>query len=338
VKRRAPFARFALPAAVLVAGCHSPRSVLSPAGPPAQILAKLGWPILLGCLVVSAIMTALIVWLAARRTGSFAAHAPLQAGGGMRWVIVGGFVIPGVAFTAVYVATVGTLAAFPMNHEDHPPAQVRLVGHQWWWEVEYLLGDLPDHFRTANELHVPIDRPIEIELASADVIHSFWVPRLHGKVDLIPGVVNHIEIVASQAGTYLGACAEFCGLQHAGMRFRVIAESPTEFARWLAHERSPAAQPVTLEAARGQTVFMNGPCPVCHTVAGTQALATVGPNLTHIGGRATIAAGWLPEDLATLHAWVVNAPSLKPGTQMPALTQFSGPDLHDLVAYLEDLK
>jgi cytochrome c oxidase subunit II len=151
--------------ATIVAGCGSPRSVLSPAGPPAKILAALGWPILLGCLVISAIMTALLIWVAGRRSGSFAAHAPVDAGGGMRWVIVGGLVIPGIAFTAVYVATVGTLAAFPMNHEDHPPAQIRVLGHQWWWEVEYLVGALPDHFRTANEIHVPVGQPIEIELA-----------------------------------------------------------------------------------------------------------------------------------------------------------------------------
>ncbi|HVV52480.1 MAG TPA: cytochrome c oxidase subunit II [Polyangia bacterium] len=331
-------ARLALPAAVLLGGCSWQRSVLSPAGPPARILAELGWPILLVCLAASAIMTALLAWVAARRTGSFAEHAPVGAGGGMRWVIVGGLVIPGVAFTAAYVATVGTLTAFPMNHQDHPPAQIRVVGHRWWWEVEYLLGDLPQHFKTANEIHVPVDQPMELELASADVIHSFWAPRLHGKIDLVPGVVNHLEISVAEPGTYEGACAEFCGLQHAGMRFRVIAESPADFARWLAHQRSPAAAPSTEEAARGAGVFMNGACPVCHTVAGTRALATVGPNLTHIGARGTIAAAWLPKDLATLHAWVVDAPSLKPGTQMPALAELSGPDLHDLIAYLEDLR
>ncbi|HEX3902536.1 MAG TPA: cytochrome c oxidase subunit II [Polyangia bacterium] len=324
--------------AAFIAGCSSPRAILSPAGPPARILAQLGWPLLVGSLVVSAIMAALIVWVGSRRPGSFAEHAPVSAGGGMRWVVIGGFVIPGIAFTAVYVATLGTLSAFPANHDDHAPAQIRVVGHQWWWEVEYLMGELPQRFKTANEIHIPSDRPVELELVSADVIHSFWVPRLHGKVDLIPGMVNHIELRASEPGTYSGSCAEFCGLQHAGMRFRVIVDSPAAFAAWLGRERSPAAGPADPQAARGETVFMNGACPVCHTVAGTGALATVGPNLTHVGSRGTIAAGWLSKDLATLHAWVVNAPSLKPGTQMPALTQFSGPDLHDLVAYLEGLK
>jgi cytochrome c oxidase subunit 2 len=335
--RRGPAATWGIGTALLV-GCSSPRAILSPAGPPAQILAQLGWPLLIGALLISVIMAALIVWLGSRRPGTFAEHAPVNAGGGMRWVVVGGFVIPGIAFTAVYVATLGTLSAFPANHDDHAPAQIRVVAHQWWWEVEYLMGDLPQHFKTANEIHIPSDRPIEIELASADVIHSFWVPRLHGKVDLIPGIVNHIEIRASAPGTYVGSCAEFCGLEHAAMRFRVIAESPTDFAVWLTHERGPATPPANLQAERGEAIFMNGACPVCHTVAGTGALATVGPSLTHVGSRGTIAAGWLPVDLATLHAWVVNAPSLKPGTSMPALTQFSGPALHDLVAYLEGLK
>ncbi|MFL5305672.1 MAG: cytochrome c oxidase subunit II [Polyangia bacterium] len=317
---------------------NSPRSILAPAAPAAEILAKLGWPSLVGCTAVSVVMAILLVVVAVRHRGSFAEHAPVHAGGGLRWVVIGGFIIPGIAFTAAYVATIGSLRAFPMSDGAPGPADIRIIGHQWWWEVDYLMGDTAQHFKTANEIHVPTDRPVNIELVSADVIHSFWVPRLHGKVDLIPGLDNHIEIRAPQPGTYEGSCAEFCGLQHARMRFLVMADKPADFAAWIARQRQPAPPPATLQAARGETVFMGGPCPVCHAIQGTRALASAGPDLTHLGSRQTIGAGWLPKDVATLHAWIMNAPSLKPGVQMPQLTWFNGPELHDLVAYLEGLK
>jgi cytochrome c oxidase subunit II len=322
------------------AGCvrSTPHSMLAPAAPAAEILAKLGWPTLVGFTVVSIAMAALLVLVAARRSGSFAEHAPVRARGGLAWVVFGGFVIPGVVFTACFIATIGSLRAFPMSEGPPGPAQIRIIGHQWWWEVDYLMGDVSQHFKTANEIHLPTDRPIDIELVSADVIHSFWVPRLHGKVDLIPGLVNHIEIRAPHPGTYAGSCAEFCGLEHARMRLLVVAESPADFASWIARQRQPAAPPATAQASRGQVVFMSGPCVACHAIHGTRALAGAGPDLTHIGGRLSIGAGWLPEDVATLHAWIMNAPSLKPGVRMPMLTWFNGPDLHDLVAYLEGLK
>jgi len=316
----------------------APRSILAPAAPAAEILAKLGWPALVGFTAVSVVMAILLVVVAVRRRGSFAEHAPVHARGGMRWVVIGGFIIPGIAFTAAYVATIGSLRAFPMTEGTPGPPDIRIIGHQWWWEVEYLMGDTSDHFKTANELHLPTDRPVEIELVSADVIHSFWVPRLHGKVDLIPGTVNHIQIRAPQAGRYDGACAEFCGLEHARMRLQLVADAPADFATWIARMRQPAPPPATAQAARGQAVFMGGACPVCHAIQGTRALASAGPDLTHIGSRQMIAAGWLPQDVATLHAWIMNAPSLKPGVQMPQLTWFNGPELHDLVAYLEGLK
>jgi cytochrome c oxidase subunit 2 len=225
-----------------------------------------------------------------------------------------------------------------MDHERRSAPEIRIIGHQWWWEVEYLMGDLHQHFKTANEIHIPSDRAVEIELVSADVIHSFWAPRLHGKVDLIPGLVNHIRLRASAPGVYAGSCAEFCGLQHAHMRFTVVAESAESFARWWTHQQQSAAYDGGAGAARGEAVFMTGACPMCHRVGGTAAQASVGPDLTHIGTRQTLGAGSLPKDLATLHAWIMNAPSLKPGVKMPVLTQMSGPELHDLVTYLEALK
>src|SRR5205814_7082516 len=193
-----------------------------------------------------------------------------------------------------------------------------VLGHQWWWEVQYRMGDPNQYVATANEIHIPVGRPVDLQLVSADVIHSFWAPRLHGKVDLVPGMDNRIRLQADRPGVYQGACAEFCGLQHAHMRFVVVAEEPAAFEAWLDHERKPAAEhPPTAEAKHGKALFEGGACLLCHTVRGTNARGTVGPDLTHFAQRALIGAAF-PQNVATLHAWVTNAPSLKPGALMPA--------------------
>jgi cytochrome c oxidase subunit 2 len=315
--------------------------MLSPSGPAARRLADLGWPLLLFFTVTSAVMWGIILWIALRRTGTLAEHDDPEANGGKRWVVFGGFVVPGIAFAAAFVATLATMNSFPVDHRHEQPhhgaADIRVIGHQWWWEVQYQAAPLNDFFVTANEIHIPAGRPVDLELVSLDVIHSLWAPRLHGKVDLIPGMRNFIRLQADRPGTYPGACAEFCGLQHAHMLFKVIADEPQAYDKWLAQQRARAAEPRSEEEKRGKQVFLKGPCILCHTVRGTDARGTVGPDLTHVAARSTI-AGFLPRDLANLHAWVVNAPSLKPGTQMPALNQFSGDELHDLVAYLQSLK
>lgn len=339
--RRGPVAGAALLAAASLAwGCATsqPRSVLDAAGPAARRLENLGWPVLVGFLVTSAVMWLLLVWVARRRTGSLAEHAPIEARGGGRWLLVGGLAIPAIAFAEAYFATVYTMGTFPMGHEPEGPAQIRVVGRQWWWEVHYRIGGLTERFVTANEIHVPAGRPIDVELESRDVIHSFWVPRLHGKVDLIPGLVNRIRIQADRPGTYEGACAEFCGPQHARMRFVVIADSPEDFRRWLEHQREPAPAPATAAALRGRRLFEGAACATCHTVRGTDAKGTVGPDLTHLASRRTIAGASLTRDVATLHAWVANAQSLKPGARMPNVTQFTGGELGDVVTFLEGLE
>jgi cytochrome c oxidase subunit 2 len=317
-------------------------SVLDPAGPAARTLRDLGWPLLVGFTVTAVVMWGLIAWLAARRTGSFDEHAPVAEDDAhpKRWVLWGGFVIPGIVFTGAFVATTGVLRAMPMSHDDLTgPAEIHVIGHQWWWQLEYRPGeDTTRWFTTANEIHVPIGRPIDIALDTADVIHSFWVPRLRGKVDLVPGRTNQIRIQADVPGVYQGACAEYCGLQHAKMRFRIVAEATADYQHWLEHQRQLAVDPRDGRALAGKEVFMTAACPTCHTINGTVALATVGPDLTHVGSRRTIGAGSLPLNVATLHAWILNAPALKPGTRMPVLTQFSGRELHALVAYLEALQ
>jgi cytochrome c oxidase subunit II len=324
-----------------LAGCNSAaqnRSAINAAGPAARILAALGLPVCIGFVVVSAIMWGLIAWVAMRRTGSFDEHAPVDAEGGMSWLLIGGFVIPGIVVTGLFVATIAVMRVFPLEHGVKSTAEIRVTGQQWWWRVDYLDGAPQDYFQTANEIHIPVGRPIELELDTRDVIHSFWVPRLHGKVDLVPGVANHIRIQADEPGLYPGECAEFCGLQHAKMRFVVVAEPKDAYEEWKARQRQPAATPIDPAAMRGRKIFMGGPCPMCHSVRGTEALASFGPNLTHFGSRKTLAAGWEPNQLASLHGWIVNAQGIKPGAKMPALTFFRGAELRDLAAYLEALK
>jgi cytochrome c oxidase subunit 2 len=323
--------------APLLAGCGGARSILSPAGSGARTLAAIGWPALTAFAVVSAILALLVLWVALRRTGSFAVHAPAGASGGYGWVLIGGVAIPLVAFATAFVVTVRTMAAVHVAHPAAPP-EIAITGHQWWWQARYLDPAVAKEFVTANEIHIPVGRPIEIELRSADVVHSLWVPRLQGKVDLIPGQVTRIQLQADRPGAYEGVCAELCGPQHTNMHLLVIAEDDARYQAWRAAQLANPPAPATDESRRGAVLFMTRACVLCHTIRGTTAQAVAGPDLTHLASRRTLAAGTYPNDVATLSAWVVNAQSLKPGARMPSLNQFTGVELHQLVAYLRTLQ
>jgi cytochrome c oxidase subunit 2 len=338
--RRVPVLLGVLAAATTAAACHGPQPVFAPGGPEAREIADLGWFVILTFSAVTIVMWVLIAWLAVRRPGTLETHAPWNAGSDRRWIYIGGILVPVVILGLIFVLTLRTMGHFPMGDDEAHmgPAQIRVVGHQWWWEVQYQIGPVSQHVVTANELHIPAGRPVDIQLETSDVIHSFWVPRLHGKVDLVPGLVNRIRIQADEPGLYRGQCGEYCGPQHAHMILLVRAEPEAEFARWLEHERQPGAQPASAEAARGQTVFTDGPCAACHTVRGTTALGQVGPDLTHLASRAGLAANSLPNTDAYLEAWVTHAQSLKPNAQMPSLTAFTGEDLRALVSYLRGLQ
>jgi cytochrome c oxidase subunit 2 len=230
------------------------------------------------------------------------------------------------------------MEAFPLHDGVHRAPEVRIIGHQWRWEVHYL-GETPSQrLVTANEIHIPTGRPVDFELESADVIHSFWIPRLHGKVDLVPGLRNRIRLQADQPGMYRGECAEFCGAWHAHMRLLLIAESPEGFAQWLDRQRVPGATPGSPEAQHGQELFVSGPCGLCHTVRGTDALGSVGPDLTHLASQHGLVANTLPNDTVHLAAWVIHAQAFKPGAQIPDVTAFIGAGLQALVAYLQQLQ
>jgi cytochrome c oxidase subunit 2 len=326
--------------AALAAACRGVQPMLAPAGPEARDLARLGWFVLVVFIAVTVVMCALIFWVAIRRRGTLAEHAAWDAPNDKRWVIIGGFGIPTVILAIVFVMTLKTMAAYPMgDNEMHlRPAEIAVTGHQWWWEIEYRYGADHDHVVTANELHIPAGRPVDIELNTRDVIHSFWVPRLHGKVDLIPGFSNRIRLQADEPGLYRGECGEYCGPQHAHMILLLQADAPADFETWLTSLRKAASQPADPLAERGQSVFMDHGCVVCHTIRGTDAHGLVGPDLTHVGARYAIAGNSLPNEPGYFEAWVVHAQSLKPRARMPDIGGLSGDDLQALTHYLEGLK
>ncbi len=320
-------------------GAANGQNMLRPGGPAARTLAGANGLILLLFVAVSVVMWILIGWIAMRRRGTFAEHAPWDAGSDLRWVFVGGILVPVVILGGIFVLGLRTMAAFPMGDQmQGSTPQVRVIGHQWWWEVHYLYGGVDQQVAAANEIHVPVGRQVDIDLESRDVIHSFWVPEIHGKVDLIPGMVNRIRVQADRPAVFRGECAEYCGPQHAHMILVVRADAPDDFDRWLAHARQPAQPPPDPLSEQGMHVFMNGPCVVCHTIRGTEARGLVGPDLTHVGSRLGIAAQTLPNDIASVEAWVTHAQSLKPYAQMPSLSMFTGREARALAAYLRALQ
>jgi cytochrome c oxidase subunit 2 len=224
------------------------------------------------------------------------------------------------------------LAAMPAD-----ALHIRVTANQWWWDVEYVDANPSRRVRTANELVIPVGRPVTLELTSSDVIHSFWVPALQGKKDLLPGYVTTLQLRASRAGRYTGECAEFCGFQHAHMSIDVDAKPELDYAAWYEAQIAAAPEPADEQRRRGRDVFLGSTCVMCHAVAGTEAGARLGPDLTHLASRSRIAAGTLPNDAASLAAWIADPQSIKPGTRMPA-TALSAEDAAMLVTYLRSLR
>lgn len=214
---------------------------------------------------------------------------------------------------------------------------VEVAGNQWWWYVRYQNDQASRTVVTANEIHIPVGRPVMIRGTSNDVIHSFWVPNLHGKRDLIPSRVNAEWIQADRAGRYRGQCAEFCGAQHAHMALWVIAEEPAQFEAWMDHQREPAVEPADQKRERGRAIFLNNACVYCHTIAGTPAMGQTGPDLTHFGSRLTLAAGTLPNTKGNLGGWIVDPQNIKPGNRM-ATVPLQADEIEPLLDYLESLK
>lgn len=334
--------------ALLLSGCHTLQSSYDAHGAAAEKISHLSWFMTILFLIVTIVMWALFAIAFYRRRGDLTEHEPIDASGGEGWIAIGGIAIPLVVLTILFVWGLDLLRAFPihgmhganshdaMAHSMKP--DILIIGHQWWWEIHYLNDDQSKQVATANELHLPVGRPVNIRLETQDVMHSFWVPALHGKVDLIPGQPNFLRIEAGAPGEYQGQCAEYCGAEHARMRLLAIAQTPDEYQAWLDAQVQPGHEPTTDAAKAGQQVFLAGPCSMCHTVRGTQALGTVAPDLTHIGSRQMIAANYYRNNDAYLEAWITHAQSLKPEAEMPNITHFTGKQLADLVAYLRQLQ
>ncbi|MBZ9936990.1 cytochrome c oxidase subunit II [Mesorhizobium sp. BR1-1-16] len=212
-----------------------------------------------------------------------------------------------------------------------------VTGDQWWWQVRYEDSQANRTFTTANEIHIPVGQPVKVKLESNDVIHSFWVPSLAGKEDLIPGHQNEIYLKAERPGVYRGQCAEFCGYQHAHMSFLVVADEIPDFEAWRSRQVATAASPTGEEAAAGQRVFLSRGCSICHTVRGTPAGGKVGPDLTHVASRKTVAAGTLPLSRGSLAAWIADPQAIKPGTNMPRVA-LDPDELNAVVAYVAGLQ
>ena len=310
-------------------GFDSPMTTVLPSSDLGRVIHDLfmaisGWVLFIFVVVEALLLFA--VWRFRSRPGlgepkPVHGHLGLELG----WTLVPVLIV--IAIAAPTIAAV-------FRTQATPPAgalKVEVIGHQWWWEVRY-----PDlGVTTANELHLPVGRPVSLSLKSADVIHSFWVPRLGGKRDMIPGRVNSLNFTVTEAGEYTGQCAEFCGVSHANMRLLVIAQSPAEFEAWTGHLKAPPAPPAR-EAAQGLQAFLAGGCVACHAIQGV-AFGVVGPDLTHFGSRKTLAAGLLPNIPEHLARWLANPPLVKPGTLMPKLP-LTQAQLSALVAYLGSLK
>jgi cytochrome c oxidase subunit 2 len=317
--------------ALSLAGCANDHSALDPKGTHARDISNLWWLLFGISAVVFAVVLMLVVLGVVRRRG-LDRDTTDEPGGHSALVTWGGVVIPTVVLVGTFVAVMFTLDAVSSKPGHGRGVTVDVVGRQWFWDVRY-----PDAaVTTANEIHIPTGEPVTVRVTSDDVIHSFWVPPLDRKIDAIPGRTNSITMNADRSGTYRGMCAEFCGLQHAHMGLLVVAEPRAQFDSWLQQQSQNAASPESAAAIRGQQVFL-GSCDYCHTVRGTNASGRIGPDLTHLESRQTIAAATIDNTRGNLAGWLLDSQRIKPGNRMPPL-DLSGPDLQDLLAYLEGLR
>ncbi|ACL57322.1 cytochrome c oxidase, subunit II [Methylobacterium nodulans ORS 2060] len=323
--------------AAMLAGCNLAQSPLNPVSPQARDLLWLFW-IFSGVLAAIwlAVMLALLASVPARRAEGADPLAVDPRREGRATALVAGLTVA-TGLVVLVLTGLSYAGQRRLFGEAEPGVTIRILGHQWWWEVSYEDSDPSRSFNTANEIHVPVGVPVFITLESTDVIHSFWVPSLMGKQDLIPGRSNAIRFTAERPGIYRGQCAEFCGMQHAKMGLLVIAEGEADFARWRDGQIAPRPEPASDEARAGEAAFVAAPCSMCHQVRGTSAGGRNGPELTHVGSRRTLAAGTLPMSRGNLAAWIVDPHGIKPGVNMP-LVKLDPDQLNSISAYLEGLK
>ena len=319
------------------ASADTPMSYLQTFGPAGDPATRLGWGLGIISVVVTLIIAVLLLGAIFRkRKAPSKKDAPLAVrrdGGGMAWIYIGA----GITIVVLSICMLWTLVVIARIAQppSTPALTVQVTASQWWWKLRYAAGTPSRMFITANEIHIPVGLPVRFELDSNDVIHSFWIPKLGGKMDVIPGQTNVTWLQADKPGLYRGECAVFCGAEHARMALLVVAQDPQDFRAWQETQIDDAQTPATAAAQAGQQV-VDAHCAACHTIRGTSAAGLVGPDLTHLMSRQTIAAGVLPNTAGNLGGWIMHPQSIKPGSQMPDQA-LSGQQLANVVAYLQTL-
>ena len=317
---------------LLLTRCSGPQSALEPAGRGAERIAELFWWMAAG---------ALIIWFVVIGFGIYAMYARPESRNRRRvniLIIGAGTVVPTVVLAGLLAYGLSLLPVL-LAPAPEGSLHIAITGEQWWWRVRYLTSsDNGETVELANEIRLPVGAPVEFHLESPDVIHSFWIPALGGKIDMVPGRLNRLTLEPTRTGIFRGACAEYCGTSHALMNFYVVVLEKDDFAAWLAHQHKPAQPPIQPLAAHGQELFLANGCGACHTVRGTPAAGVVGPDLTHVGSRLSLAAGILPNDPGAFRRWLAHTDHVKPAVLMPAFGMLPPEDVQALAAYLDGLE
>lgn len=323
--------------------CGGIQNAINPAGPQADRLSHLWWLMFYVCSIVFVlVMLALLFAVAKRTQGAHAPTAPLlypaaEQERRKRNVVISALTVTVAILFVFLIVSFSVGRSMTAELDQKNGLTIEVTGHQWWWEVRYLDVDASNIFTTANEIHIPVGVPVTFSLRASDVIHSFWVPNLTGKKDLIPGKIATIWLQADKRGVYRGQCAEYCGLQHAHMALWIVAEPQDQFNAWRQNQTQTSVPPSSNSEQRGQKVFLTATCVMCHAINGTPAGSNIGPNLTHIGSRNTIGAATLANTRDHLSQWVTDSQSVKPGNKMPQ-NNLSPEDLQALLDYLQSLK
>jgi len=321
-----------LPIPALVAGCREGQSALTPHSVQAAEIAQLSWVLFVGGSLILVVVIA-ATWVAIRGPAAIRQRLATQ-----RMVVAGGIIFPAIVLTALLFFNIALMQSSARAPADKPgTVPIAVAGEQWWWRVNYN-GSAGSPVATANEIKIPIGRDVLFTLSSADVIHSFWVPSLGGKVDMIPGRQTRLRVHATRPGVFRGPCAEYCGGPHALMALPVTAMPADEFDAWLGREQADAVQPSTGAEHQGHALFLASGCGACHTVRGTPANGTVGPDLTHLGSRRSIGADTLPLNRENLIRFVAEGQTVKPGNKMPEFRIFNDAQRDALAAYLLSLR
>lgn len=309
--------------------CDGQQSTLNPAGAGAESIATLFWWMCAGGVLIWAVVMGIALYVTQAHPG---AHGIRSA----RWLILGGGIIfPIVVLTALL--SYGLMLMPPLRSTTDIDLRVDVSGEQWWWRVRYQT-EAGEAVELANEIRLPVGQRVAFNLTSPDVIHSFWIPSLGGKVDMIPGRTNQLVLEPTRTGTFRGACAEYCGTSHALMAFPVVVMEPAAFDSWLASQAQPAQAPESALQRQGQQAFLSNGCGACHRVRGTEADGTVGPDLTHVGSRLSLAAGTLPADVEAFRRWIGHTGEIKPDVKMPAFGMLPDDQLTAMAHYLKGLE